>query len=76
MPGNYNLAEANQPEDEKTLRLVLVPEKNVFEQRRRYKYITDYLSKKMEMNFTVEIMTNYGNISEAFIEGQAPMQDF
>ena len=23
------------------------------------------------MNFTVEIMTNYGNISEAFIEGQA-----
>jgi phosphonate transport system substrate-binding protein len=71
MPGNFNLAEANQPEDEKTLRLVLVPEKNVFEQRRRYKYITDYLSKRMDMNFTVEIMTNYGNISEAFIEGQA-----
>jgi len=69
--GNYNLAEAKQPEDEKTLRLVLVPEKNVFEQRRRYKYITDYLSKRMDMNFTVEIMTNYGNISEAFIEGQA-----
>ena len=71
VPGNYNLAEAKQPEDEKTLRLVLVPEKNVFEQRRRYKYITDYLSKRMDMNFTVEIMTNYGNISEAFIEGQA-----
>ena len=71
VPGNCNLAEAKQPEDEKTLRLVLVPEKNIFEQRRRYKYITDYLSKRMDMNFTVEIMTNYGNISEAFIEGQA-----
>ena len=73
VPSNYSLAQEKQPEDtdEKTLRLVLVPEKNVFEQRRRYKYITDYLSVKMDMNFTVEIMTNYGNISDAFIEGQA-----
>ena len=28
---------------EKTLRLVLVPEQNVFEQRRRYRYIAEYL---------------------------------
>lgn len=70
---NESLAEEKQlqPDDEKTLRLVLVPEKNIFEQRRRYKYITDYLSKKMNMNFIVEIMANYGDISEAFIEGKA-----
>jgi phosphonate transport system substrate-binding protein len=71
VPSYYSLASEKHPEDEKTLHLVLVPEKNVFEQRRRYKYITDYLSKRMDMNFTVEIMTNYGNISEAFIDGHA-----
>ena len=54
-----------------TLRLLLVPEKNTFEQRRRYKYITDYLSRKMEMNVRVEMMENYGDISVAFQHGRA-----
>ncbi len=74
IPGSdYCLAEEDQlrPDSPRTLRLVLVPEKNVFEQRRRYQYITDYLSEKMDMNFTVEIMTSYGNISETFVDGEA-----
>ena len=73
VPNNDGLAEEKQfePVDEKILRFVLVPEKNIFEQRRRYKYITDYLSTKMDLHFTVEIMANYGDISDAFIEGQA-----
>ncbi len=53
------------------LRLLLVPEKNTFEQHRRYKYITDYLSRKLEMNVTVELMANYGEISVAFQNGNA-----
>jgi len=57
--------------DEMALRVLLVPEKNTFEQHRRYKYITDYLSKKMEMNITVEIMADYGEITFAFLEGRA-----
>jgi phosphonate transport system substrate-binding protein len=60
-----------QSGSERTLRLLLVPEKNIFEQRRRYKYITDYLSMKMEMNVIVEIMANYGEITVAFQEGRA-----
>jgi phosphonate transport system substrate-binding protein len=60
-----------QSDTERTLRLLIVPEKNIFEQRRRYKYITDYLSMKMEMNVIVEIMANYGEISVAFQEGRA-----
>ena len=60
-----------QARAERTLRLLLVPEKNTFDQRRRYRYITDYLSRKMEMNVTVEIMANYGEISVAFQEGRA-----
>lgn len=53
------------------LRLVIIPEKNVFEQRRRYKFITDYLSKKLEMAVLVEVMNNYGDICDAFLEGRA-----
>lgn len=74
LPLNPCLGEEQQDglyDEEKTLRLLLVPEQNVFEQRRRYKYISDYLSRKMEMNVIVEIMANYGEISDAFIEGRA-----
>lgn len=53
------------------LRLVLVPEKNTFEQLRRYKFISEYLSKKMGLNVTVEIMANYGEIISAFKKGKA-----
>jgi phosphonate transport system substrate-binding protein len=56
---------------DRTLHLVLVPEQNVFEQRRRYKFISDYLSRKMELNVIVEIMTNYGETTDAFMEGSA-----
>jgi phosphonate transport system substrate-binding protein len=73
IPASTCWAAEDQSRDEgtKSIRLALVPEKNVFEQRRRYQYITDYLSEMMDMNFTVEIMSNYGNISEAFIDGEA-----
>jgi len=60
-----------QSEAEETLRLVLVPEKNTFEQLRRYKLITNYLSQKMGLNVIVEIMANYGEIIVAFQEGKA-----
>jgi phosphonate transport system substrate-binding protein len=56
---------------DRTLHLVLVPEQNVFEQRRRYKFISDYLSRKMELNVIVEIMANYGETTDAFMEGSA-----
>jgi len=77
-PRNNTLAEENGliPDNQKILRMVLVPEKNIFEQQRRYKFITDYLSSKMDMNFIVEIMENYGDISDAFIDGKADVGFF
>ena len=60
-----------QTDAARTLRLLLVPEKNSFEQRRRYKYITDYLSQKMEINVTVEMIANYSEVSTAFQHGSA-----
>jgi ABC-type phosphate/phosphonate transport system substrate-binding protein len=62
--------------DGKVLRLVIIPEKNVFEQRRRYKFITEYLSRKLEMTVLVEVMNNYGEICDAFLEGRADVGFF
>jgi len=63
--------EIQSQNDTQEIRLVIVPEKNIFEQRRRYKYLTDYLSSKMNMKISVEIMANYGDISNAFVDGTA-----
>ena len=71
IPGSCTAEPQMQLDTERTLRLLLVPEKNTFEQHRRYKYIADYLSERMEMNVTVEIMANYGEIIIAFQEGRA-----
>ena len=71
VPESHGAEPQMQSDAPRTLRLVLVPEKNTFEQRKRYKYITDYLSKKMEMNVIVEIMANYGEICSAFQHGTA-----
>ena len=66
------LAGDQGPDDaEKILRVVLVPEKNTFEQLRLYKYITNYLSEKMGMGVSLEMMANYGEICDAFKEGRA-----
>jgi len=67
--GEENHSRTNS--EDMTLRLVLVPEQNIFEQRRRYKYITDYLTRKMGLNVIVEIMANYGETIDAFMEGTA-----
>lgn len=53
------------------LLIVLVPETNVFQQRKQYKYVTDYLSRKLHMTVLVEIMSSYGKICDAFLEGRA-----
>ena len=72
LPACFGAEAEIQPERQTTtLRLLLVPEQNTFEQRHRYKFITDYLSSKMAMNVTTEIMPNYSEISVAFQEGSA-----
>ncbi len=58
------------------LHLALVPEKNVFEQKRRYRYITEYLSKNLNTAIKIDIMSSYGKISDAFTEGSADMGFF
>jgi phosphonate transport system substrate-binding protein len=71
VPVCHSSESTENPASEINLRIVIVPEKNSFEQLRRYKYLTDYLSQEMGMIVTVEIMANYGEISNAFKEGRA-----
>ena len=77
VPSNASLAEEKQlqADDEKTIRFVLIPEKNIFEQRRRYKYITDYLSAKMDMNFIVKSWLIMGILARLLLKVK-PMQAF
>lgn len=53
------------------LHIAIIPEKNIFEQKRRYKYITSYLSEKLGIHVHIDIMSNYGQICDAFIDGSA-----
>jgi len=51
--------------------IALIPEKNVFDQRRRYKYITDYLSQKLNLDVRAEILPSYSKICGALLRGDA-----
>lgn len=59
------------PDKSKGLHIAIVPEKNAFEQRKHYSYLTNYLSRKLGMMVYVDIMPNYGEICAAFVEGKA-----
>lgn len=53
------------------LNIVLVPEKNIYEQRQRYGIIAQYLSKHLAMDVRITIMSTYGKICDAFLDGKA-----
>jgi len=51
------------------LTIGILPEKNIFEQRKRYEAITLYISRQLDMNVHVETLANYTSIPEAFSDG-------
>lgn len=51
---------------EKSLRIGLIPERNIFEQMERYEPLAAYLSKKIGMNIKLNVLTRYGNIIDNF----------
>lgn len=62
--------------DSGELVIALVPEKNVFEQKKRYHYITDYLSHELNVPVRAEIMSDYSEICQVFLEGKADIGFF
>lgn len=49
-----------------TLRIGLLPEQDIFVQKKRYTPIAEYLAKKTGVNIELKILRRYGNIVENF----------
>jgi len=47
---------------EGSLTIAILPEQNVFEQKKRYKPLADYLSKSLNMNVKIKLLDSYGSI--------------
>ncbi len=42
--------------------IAILPEQNVFEQKKRYKPLAEYLSKNLNMNVKIKLLDSYGSI--------------
>lgn len=65
-------AKEPKPEETKyetTLNIGLIPEHDIFHQLKRFEPIADYLSKKIQANINLIILTRYGNIVDNFVSG-------
>jgi phosphonate transport system substrate-binding protein len=71
-----NKASANVVTGSNELVIALVPEKNTFEQKKRYHYITEYLSDNLNIHVKVQILHDYGEVCQAFLDGKADVGFF
>ncbi len=60
----FPLASARPPQ--KKLLIGLIPEMNIFKQKRRFKLLGEYLAKKTGIPVEFTILSRYGNIIESF----------
>ncbi len=65
--------EASPPIKDKELVLGLIPEINIFEQRKRYKPLLKYISGKIDVPVRMKIYDSYFKVSEALRNGSADM---
>ncbi|RJR18535.1 MAG: phosphate/phosphite/phosphonate ABC transporter substrate-binding protein [Nitrospiraceae bacterium] len=59
--GNDNVPDA------KTLRIGLIPERNIFEQMEQYEPLAEYIYLKTGTRIELKVLTRYGNIVDNFI---------
>ncbi len=57
-------------QEPQTLRIALVPERNVFEQERKYRILCDYLCGKVGLTFEFEVMRDYEDVMLAIETNQ------
>jgi phosphonate transport system substrate-binding protein len=50
-----------------TLRIGLIPEHNLFRQKKRYEPLAEYLSREVRARIELKILSRYGNIIENFV---------
>ncbi len=47
---------------EQAVTIAILPERNVFEQKKRYKPLAEYLSEKVNVNVRIKLLDSYGSI--------------
>jgi phosphonate transport system substrate-binding protein len=53
-----------------SIRIGLIPERNIFSQKQRYEPIAEYLSKRIRANVELVALSRYGNIIENFVSNR------
>jgi len=53
------------------VRIVLVPERNIFEQQRKYQNLCDYMGRLLPVDFRFEVLKGYREVLLALKEGKA-----
>ena len=65
--------ESPKPESRETwpsLRIGLIPERNIFSQKQRYEPIAEYISERIRANVELVVLSRYGNIVENFVSNR------
>lgn len=63
-------AEPASSEPWPTLRIGLIPERNIFSQKKRYEPVAEYLSTRIHANVELVALSRYGNIIENFVSNR------
>jgi phosphonate transport system substrate-binding protein len=56
-----------EPEPRPVLRIGLIPERNIFTQKRRYEPLAAYLSQRVGVDIELKVLSRYGNIIDNFV---------
>jgi len=54
-------------EPQRSIRIGLIPEQNIFLQKKRYQPLADYLSEKTGVRIELRVLSRYGNIIQNFV---------
>ncbi len=57
----------DSPKDETSLKIGLIPERNIFRQLEHYQPLANYLAKNLGNKVELKILTRYGNIIDNFV---------
>ncbi|UCF88947.1 MAG: phosphate/phosphite/phosphonate ABC transporter substrate-binding protein [bacterium] len=62
---------AQAAREKETFRIVLVPERNIFEQQRKYRKLCDYTCTLLPLDITFDVLKGYEEVLLALKEGKA-----
>jgi len=58
-------------QEKETIRLVLVPERNIFDQEKKYRLLSDYLNKHLPFHLVFDVLSGYEEVMDQIVKEQA-----